>query len=107
MLKTSLLAKAAANLSAKERRAGSGMRILLRFLGTSAASYDVVDLLASLCEQLAAVYPDKAKGCSMPDDRSVLKLSEELFGKRMAWASSEEPLVLFLDSLDQVHTLGH
>ena len=99
--KTSLLAKAAAILSAKERRAGSGTRILLRFLGTSASSYNVVDLLTSLCEQLAAVYPDKAADCAMPEGGSVLKLSEELF-ERMAWASSEEPLVLFLDSLDQL-----
>ena len=100
--KTSLLAKAAATLSAKERLTGSGTRILLRFLGTSASSYHVADLLASLCEQLAAVYPDKAADGKMPEDKSVAKLSEELFSKRVAWASKEEPLVLFLDSLDQL-----
>ena len=59
-------------------------------------------MLASLCEQLAAVYPDEAKDCSMPADRSISKLSEELFSKRMAWASRAEPLVLFLDSLEQL-----
>lgn len=71
--------------------------LMLRFLGTTPHSSGIIPLLTSLCKQLAFMY-----------DQPEAEIPEELapliqhFKKLMACATRERPLVIFLDSLDQL-----
>jgi hypothetical protein len=51
---------------------------------------------------LAALYPEQASAAARPPlEKDINKLAEE-FELRLGWASQERPLMLFLDSLDQL-----
>ncbi len=71
--------------------------IVYRFIGATPASSDGRSLLESLCHEISRRYG--AKTTSLPID--YRDLVPEL-GKRMALATAEKPLILFLDSLDQL-----
>lgn len=71
--------------------------IIYRFIGATPGSSDGRSLLDSLCHEIARRYG--ADTADIPTD--YRELVPEL-GKRMALASAERPLVLFLDSLDQL-----
>jgi hypothetical protein len=93
--KTSVMAVAANEL--KTRWPDSV--IIVRFLGTTAASTSGLSLLTNLCDTLAAVYPQDTPR-QLPA-LTVFALRDELLF-RFAWATAEKPLFLFLDSLDQL-----
>lgn len=73
--------------------------MVMRFLGTSADSSSLVPLLTSICQQISIFYE---LGCdSIPSYPSSLVAH---FKSLMELGSSDRPLVLFLDSLDQLST---
>jgi hypothetical protein len=71
--------------------------IVYRFIGATPASSDGRSLLDSLCHEIARRYG--ADSADIPTGYN--ELVPEL-GKRMGLATAERPLVLFLDSLDQL-----
>ena len=71
--------------------------ILYRFIGVTPGSSDGRSLLDSLCHELSRCYG--ADVTTIPTD--YRDLVPEL-SKRMALATGDKPLILFLDSLDQL-----
>ena len=69
----------------------------LRFLGTSPDSSSIFPLVISLCRQIASIYDEPLQ--SIPDELSPLILH---FKNLLLCATPEKPLMLFLDSLDQL-----
>uniref|UniRef100_A0AC35EXK7 NACHT domain-containing protein n=1 Tax=Panagrolaimus sp. PS1159 TaxID=55785 RepID=A0AC35EXK7_9BILA len=72
--------------------------LILRFLGTSPDSSSISPLLNSLCEQIAHNYNPILK-TQCPTEVSKLFLH---YKKMMSLASKEKPLIMILDSLDQL-----
>lgn len=75
---------------------GEGTTVIYRFIGATPGSSDLRSLLESLCKQIAGAYGDQT-----PVPSSPRELIED-FPKRLAFATAERPLVLFLDALDQL-----
>lgn len=71
---------------------------MLRFLGTTPNSSSIIPLLTSLCKHLMVLY-DQPEEEFFPDELSPLA---QLLKKLLCCASEEKPLVLILDSLDQL-----
>ncbi|XP_070537831.1 NACHT domain- and WD repeat-containing protein 1-like [Ptychodera flava] len=94
--KTSVMAKAAF-LTASEWFGSNSPAVIVRFLGTTPSSTGVRQLLKSLCQQVLTIYGDSIS--EIPDDyfRVVRRFSEVL-----RYATRDKPLVIFLDSLDQL-----
>lgn len=99
--KSALAAQALSNVEAisNEEAMGNlpGTRLVYRFIGATPSSTDGASLLASLCRQITMFYGG--------DVSTVPGLWEDLvkdFPERLALATSERPLILFLDSLDQL-----
>ena len=70
---------------------------ILRFLGTSPDSSSIIPLLHSLCEQICINY--EAERADIPGELSPLVLH---FKKLLMLATHDKPLIIFLDSLDQL-----
>ncbi len=83
----------------KTQQGHPGAEIVYRFIGATPASSDGRSLLDGLCREIARRYG--ASETDIPID--YRDLVPEL-GKRMQLATAEQPLVLFLDSLDQLST---
>ena len=76
--------------------------VLLRLLGTTPSSTGVYQLIVSLCKQIASCYD--IKDILLPEDVSgLIREFHELLGH----ATSEKPLYLLLDSLDQLSPKGN
>lgn len=91
--KSALMAKA---LQMTQTRS-SGQQVIFRFIGATPASSDGRALLEGLCHEIARRYgQDEEK---LPSD--YLGLVSE-FGKLLALASNDKPMIIFLDSLDQL-----
>lgn len=90
--KSALTAKAAEQAEA----ADPGAVLVRRFVGATPGSSDGRALLASLCQEIARRY--RAEETTPADYRELV----EEFPKRLALATSERPLTLFLDALDQL-----
>ena len=71
--------------------------IVYRFIGATPGSSDGRSLLDSLCHEISDRYGADVK--NIPTD--YRELVSEL-GKRMQLATADKPLILFLDSLDQL-----
>ena len=79
-----------------DARAAGGC-VVIRFLGTTPRSSNVHALLTSLCGQLRRVY---GKEAAVPSDFANLRV---YFAEAvMEWPSAEQPLTLFIDSVDQL-----
>ena len=72
-------------------------QIVFRFIGATPASSDGRTLLEGLCHEIARRYGQDEEKISA----DYLELVSE-FGNQLGLASSEKPLVIFLDSLDQL-----
>ncbi|ELT99709.1 hypothetical protein CAPTEDRAFT_120103, partial [Capitella teleta] len=71
--------------------------LILRFLGTSPDSSSVIPMLTSLCQQICYNY--NVPNDDIPEDLSPLvQHLKNLF----LVATESKPLILFLDSLDQL-----
>lgn len=75
--------------------------ILTRFLGTTPDSSSIYPLLKSLCHQISHNY-------QKPFENIPLELSNltNHFKKLLEYATSEKPLFIFLDSLDQLSSIN-
>jgi len=71
--------------------------IVFRSIGATPTSSDGRSLLESLCRQVSRIY--EADESDIPGDYE--ELIDE-FPKRLALATSEKPLILFIDALDQL-----
>lgn len=71
--------------------------IIFRFIGATPASMDGKALLQGLCNQIATAYGEAAS--EVPEAWEDLA---EQFTRYLAMATSERPLFIFLDSLDQL-----
>jgi NACHT domain- and WD repeat-containing protein len=90
--KSSIMAKASAAAS----EAGRGDVVIRRFLGTTPESSAGMPLLGGLCQHLS----DKLGGPTVaPPDYETLAGA---FQARLALATAERPVVIFLDALDQL-----
>jgi hypothetical protein len=93
--KTALLAKAAFDFSQSAVR-NPQSAIVTRFIGVTPRSSDIRSLLASLCQELRQRHPLETP---LPGD--VHELTREL-QEHFKAAAAHEPLILFLDALDQL-----
>ena len=91
--KSALIAKAVEQAQA----ANPDAQIIFRFIGATPASSDGRGLLDGLCREISRCY-SADEGETPTDFRDLVP---ELI-KRMGQASAEKPLLLFLDSLDQL-----
>ena len=71
--------------------------MVLRFLGTSPDSSSVIPLLTSLCRQIAVNYGEPLE--DVPGELSPLV---QHLKRLLASATEQKPLLIFLDSLDQL-----
>lgn len=95
--KTSLLAKAASLSTAKEWFQNAKPISVVRFLGTTPDSSALTPTLISICQQIS--YNFVISFDTIPDDLVPLTAH---FKQLLALATKEQPLVLFLDSVDQL-----
>ena len=96
--KTSVMAKIMEHVASGVWKSGKNCQfvIIARFLGTTPNTSNVHQLLVAVCQQLAHVYNVKFEE---PDKFS--ELTKE-FHKLLACASDSKPLVILLDSIDQL-----
>jgi WD40 repeat protein len=103
--KTYVMARLMADLSTEDLRAENATTYVMRFLGTSGDSADVISLLRSICNQLRMISmgrnanPDAGVGlaaCPVDDEVLVKYFNDAI--RKWAWG----PLVLALESLDQL-----
>ncbi|NIM99299.1 MAG: NACHT domain-containing protein [candidate division Zixibacteria bacterium] len=78
------------------RREHPQAEIVFRFIGATLNSADGRALLEDLCRQISSIYGEEE---ALPT--AFEELVEEL-PKRLALATADKPLILFLDSLDQL-----
>ncbi|XP_070534263.1 NACHT and WD repeat domain-containing protein 2-like [Ptychodera flava] len=94
--KTSVMAKAAFQ-SASEWFGRNNAAVVLRFLGTTPASTGIRQLLRSVCQQVLTIYGYGNQ--QLPDDYfKVIRWFTQMF----RYATKDRPLIIFLDSLDQL-----
>jgi hypothetical protein len=93
--KTALLARAAEEMQKSEVR-GQKPEVIVRFIGVTPRSSDLRSLLGSLCQELRLRHPREGE---LPTD--IKALGEELH-EHFRSATPEQPLILFLDALDQL-----
>lgn len=72
--------------------------LVLRFLGTSPDSSSVIQLLTSICQQICFFYRQTLDS----DPPSELNGLVSHFKSLLTMATQQKPLILFLDSLDQL-----
>ena len=70
--------------------------ILERFIGATPPSVDARSLLQSLCEELGRQFQSDA---AVPLEYRELVTA---FRERLAWATAERPVIIFLDAVDQL-----
>lgn len=90
--KSALMARAASDA----RAAHLGAVVVTRFLGVTSASADPRSLLQDLCSEIGVAYG------STEQVPSTLQDLQHEFAGRLALASEDRRLVIFLDSLDQL-----
>ena len=91
--KSALMARAVELVGREHKNA----EVIVRFIGATPESSDGRALLESVCRQVSRGY--RADESTIPNDYK--KLAEE-FPKRLSLATSEKPLFIFLDALDQL-----
>ena len=79
-----------------------GEETVFRFIGVTPESSNVRVLLDSLCRQISRQYG--VDESTIPTDYKELV---DEFPKRLALATHEKPLILFLDALDQLSTVDN
>lgn len=82
-----------------------GATIVYRFIGTTSGSSNIMSLLQSICGEIARAYGIDAKTLAREGDEKawydMIGLSDVL-RKCLALATEQKPILLFLDSLDQL-----
>ncbi|XP_064619858.1 NACHT and WD repeat domain-containing protein 2-like [Lineus longissimus] len=75
--------------------------VVMRFLGTTPKSSNIRQVLYTVCQQITAVYGEDVEDVPNEQDQLVIYFSDIL-----RVATAEKPLVIFLDSLDQLSHVG-
>lgn len=96
--KTALMARAAQ----RARETHPDAEVVSRLIGATPSSSDGRSLLESLCRQISRCYG--ADQSTIPTEYQ--KLVQE-FPERLALATKEKPLILFLDALDQLSDIDN
>jgi NACHT domain- and WD repeat-containing protein len=91
--KSALLSKAVADHESRV----SNHEVIVRYIGATPASSDIRSMLEGLCKEITLRYGGDASTVPM----EYTKLEVE-FTNRLALATAEKPLVVFLDALDQL-----
>ncbi len=94
--KSALMATAAA----RAREAHPAAVVVERHLGVTSSSADLRSLLQDLCAEIGDAYASRA-----PVPSTLAELVQEL-PRRLALASRGQPLIVFLDALDQLAGTG-
>ncbi|HEX3654177.1 MAG TPA: AAA family ATPase [Pirellulales bacterium] len=109
--KTALMAEASSRIASGP----DPPTVITRYLGTTPASSDVRSLLTNLCDEIKRRFPQAASAAarSEPDDgtakgKDQAKTSEfqrltAEFKRCLALSTASQPIVLLLDSLDQLN----
>ena len=92
--KSAVIAKAILDL---ESRLAHGV-VVGRFIGATPGSSDLRSLLESVCRQIGQAYGNTE---AAPEPGNVRELVQN-FSNRLALATADRPLVVFLDALDQL-----
>ncbi|ESO82088.1 hypothetical protein LOTGIDRAFT_135306 [Lottia gigantea] len=95
--KTSLMAKGASQVRDWFPDIKVEPMVIIRFLGTTPRSSSINPLLTSLCKQLSAMYSNNSN--DIPTELAPLT---QHFKKLLTLVGEDMPLVIFLDSLDQL-----
>lgn len=102
--KSSVMAKAVQNKINKN----DNSTIVYRFIGATSGSTNLVSLLQSISGQITKVYGttiEELAGEGNEKNLHEIYGLSEVFKKSLALATSEKPLVVFLDALDQLANL--
>jgi hypothetical protein len=79
--------------------------VVYRFIGTTSRSSNIMSLLQSVCGQIAKAYGKDAKTLAREGDEKAwydMNGLSDILRKCLTLATAEKPIVLFLDSLDQL-----
>jgi WD40 repeat protein len=93
--KTSIIAKVAELVKDWIKSDHEDIAVVVRFVGLTAESQHIKDLLADLCKQICHVYGQDAS--SVPEDYFGLMND---FENRLCAATAEKPLLLLIDGLE-------
>ncbi|MDA8083104.1 MAG: DUF4062 domain-containing protein, partial [Nitrospiraceae bacterium] len=96
--KSALMAYAAEN----ETKAHSDAELILRHIGATPSSSNVHSLIESLCKQTGRTY-----GLDETAIPTEFKELVEEFSKRLTLATTEKPLIIFIDALDQLSEVNN
>ncbi len=102
--KTSLLAKAAMMCREDETASGKDPVIVVRFCGTTPHSSSARLLMKSICEQILRAYNDETDLLQELQDANFSKIRDtfKMLCGNSRLPSQRRPLVVFIDSLDQL-----
>jgi len=78
--------------------------LVYRFIGTTSQSSNIMSLLQSLCGQIANKFGMEDAKTFRSDEKAWYDMNglTDIFRKCLALATSEKPILLFIDSLDQL-----
>jgi energy-coupling factor transporter ATP-binding protein EcfA2 len=78
--------------------------LVYRFIGTTSQSSNIMSLLQSLCGQIANKFGIEDAKTLGSDEKAWYDMNglADIFRKCLALATSEKPILLFIDSLDQL-----
>jgi hypothetical protein len=79
--------------------------LVYRFIGTTSGSSNIMSLLQSVCGEIARAYGIDAKTLAREGDEKAwydMHGLADVLRKCLALATAEKPILLFLDSLDQL-----
>ena len=76
--------------------------LILRFLGISPSSSNVLQLLLSVCQQIEANYPEKVDADEMDKSNDDFNHLITRFRDLLVRPTQQKPLLILLDSLDQL-----
>jgi hypothetical protein len=82
-----------------------GATLVYRFIGTTSGSSNIMSLLQSVCGEMARAYGIDAKTLAREGDEKAwydMNGLADVLRKCLALATAEKPILLFLDSLDQL-----
>jgi NACHT domain- and WD repeat-containing protein len=82
-----------------------GSTLVYRFIGTTSGSSNIMSLLQSVCGEIARAYGVDAKTLAREGDEKAwydMNGLADVLRKCLALATEQKPILLFLDSLDQL-----
>jgi hypothetical protein len=97
--------KSSVMAQAVKRNENKGATLVYRFIGKSSGSSNIMSLLQSVCGEMARVYGIDAKTLAREGDEKAwydMNGLADVLRKCLALATEQKPILLFLDSLDQL-----